>query len=134
VADTRIYFDVDHDVRTGLEEWDDESLKLKGIDYSVEVFEHPADDGDKDVVGGHVLVSKVYKHDGGIANATGSFQSEYLGNIAIFTVPLFELNARKGSTVKALFKVGQCGPVSQSIALGKPAARKPARPRSKPAP
>jgi hypothetical protein len=117
VADTRIYFDVDNDVRSGLEEWDDESLKLKGIDYSVEVFEHPAESRDQDVVGGSVLVSKVYKHEGGMANATGSFKSEYLGNVAIHRVELYELHAAKGSTVKTLFMVGKCGPVSQNVVL-----------------
>jgi hypothetical protein len=113
-ADTSIYFDSDNDVRSGLEEWDAESLELKGVDYSVELH------GDG--------LQKVFKHDGSLGMATGSFTSEYLGNVAILTVDLAELHAVRGSVVKALLKVGKCGPVARTFRLGT-ASRAPAAAR-----
>jgi hypothetical protein len=114
--DTFIYFDSDNDIRSGLEEWDEESLKLKGADYSVAVREL-ADQG-PDAVNGTILHSRVFAHDGTMANATGSFDSKYVGNVATFTVDLPELHAGRGSVVKAMFAVGKCGPVSQTFRLG----------------
>jgi hypothetical protein len=136
LIDTFIYFDSDNDARSGLEEWDDESLKLKGADYSVDVREYP--DQGSDAVNGTVLHAKVFKHEGTMANATGSFQSEYAGNAATFTVDLAELHAARGSVVKAMFEVGACGPVSQTLRLGpappvKKAAAKKAPAAPKPA-
>ena len=116
VIDTSIYFDSDNDARSGLEEWDEESLKLKGVDYSLEMSEHPQ--GDPTIVPGFHLNSKVFKHVDTMANATGRYTSEYLGNVAIFTVDLAELNIRRGALVKALFTVGKCGPVGQSFRMG----------------
>lgn len=129
LIDTFIYFDSDNDARSGLEEWDEESFKLKGADYSVDVREYP--DQGPDAVNGTILHSKVFKHEGTMANATASFQSEYAGNIATFTVDLAELHAARGSVVKAMFEVGKCGPVAQTLRLGAAPAQAPARPKAK---
>ena len=115
--DTFVYFDSDNNVRSGLEEWDDESLKIKGADYSVAIREHPSP-GHPDAVGGFVLSPRVFTHEGTMANATGSFQSQYEGNVATFTVDLAELHAARGSVVKAMFVVGACGPATETIRLG----------------
>lgn len=113
---TFVYFDSDNDIRSGLEEWDEESLKLKGSDYSVAVREFPG--GGQDAVNGFILHHKVFTHDGGMANATGSFTSEYTGNVATFTVDLAELHATRGSVVKAMFVVGKCGPETRTFRVG----------------
>jgi hypothetical protein len=120
LIDTFVYLDSDNDARSGLEEWDDESLKLKGADYSVAVREY-ADTG-ADAVNGTILHSKVFAHEGTMANASGSFDSKYEGNVATFTVDLQELHATRGRVVKAMFAVGKCGPVSQTLRLGTAAA------------
>jgi hypothetical protein len=120
LIDTFVYFDSDNDARSGLEEWDDESLKLKGADYSVAVREY-ADTG-AEAVNGTILHSKVFAHEGTMANASGSFDSKYEGNVATFTVDLQELHATRGRVVKAMFAVGKCGPVSQTLRLGAAAA------------
>jgi hypothetical protein len=122
--DTFVYFDSDNDIRSGLEEWDAESLKIKGADYSVAVREYP-EANSPDAVNGHILHAKVFTHEGGMANATGEFTSEYLGNVAIFTVDLAELHMTRGSVVKAMFEVGKCGVAARTfrLAAASPAAK-----------
>ncbi|HET7746769.1 MAG TPA: ankyrin repeat domain-containing protein [Vicinamibacteria bacterium] len=126
-ADTRVYLDVDQSAKTGLEEWDEESLKLKGADVSAEVVEEPAGPDAPNAVNGRVVSAKVFALNGSVQNATSEFEPAFRENVAVFRVPLEALTVKPGAKAKAFFMVGKCGPVTQTVTLGAAAPAKAAK-------
>jgi ankyrin repeat protein len=116
IANTRLYLDTDAKPATGID-FDD---ALKGMDRSVEIYEMGGaeEGGSDDAVNGKVLVSKVYQHDGGMANSVGDFEPAFVQRTAVARLPLELLGVKSGTKTRGVLQVGEsCRSTAQSFVL-----------------